>query len=112
MALRSHNSNMIGTRASTNSRRALGDVTSAYGNVNQSRVGGKAAASKGTTLGRTNACSDKCPQGTYRATTGAKSKAECTGCEAGKWSSSLGRTKACEECATAWQGAFLPLSQQ
>ena len=40
MALRSHNSNMIGTRASTNSRRALGDVTSAYGNVNQSRVGG------------------------------------------------------------------------
>ncbi len=47
MALRSHNSNMIGTRASTNSRRALGDVTSAYGNVNQSRVGGKAAASKG-----------------------------------------------------------------
>ena len=46
MALRSHNSNMIGTRASTNSRRALGDVTSAYGNVNQSCVGGAPTAAQ------------------------------------------------------------------
>ena len=46
MALRSHNSNNIGSLKSNGSRRAFGDITSSHGNVNQSRVGGKAGAKK------------------------------------------------------------------